>query len=330
MNLQKLIDKLRALSDFFRENGIADIYTNSKIFEVLIANQLGHQIINGHAYTPDAKDQHGNFYEYKHYKQSSSNHTWTFNDFTVRTIEKLYRIHSVHFVVINDASTIPAIEKIYCVSGAEVAKYMEISVQNIWNKRKMINISAHQITENMQYELMWPKDIALQHPVKSCFETVCSTALEEIFLTAGKIEQIIHVDGILTSNKLWELLVACHLNHRINSEQKKHDAYDVNGKTYEYKVSTRPLWTFQDISENVLASYQNDEKIILALVDKSKFAVNGIIACHPNAVIELLKKKLSIREKSLPQVRRLTACIGRKDVSRMIEEGDAVWIHKTF
>ena len=77
------------MSDFFYANGIVDIYTNSKIFEVFIANQFGHQIINRHAYSPDAKDQYGNFYEYKHYKQSSSNHTWTFNDFTDRTIKKL-------------------------------------------------------------------------------------------------------------------------------------------------------------------------------------------------------------------------------------------------
>jgi len=43
---KKEINKLKKMSDFFNENGIFDIYTNSKIYEVLIANQLGHQIIN--------------------------------------------------------------------------------------------------------------------------------------------------------------------------------------------------------------------------------------------------------------------------------------------
>ncbi len=330
MDLWKLINKLNELSEFFYVNGIVDIYTNSKIFEVLIANQFGHQIINGHAYSPDAKDQYGNFYEYKHYKQSSSNHTWTFNDFTDRTIKKLYNVNFVYFVVINDKYDIPEIEKLYIVSGVEVAKYMEISTQNIENKRKMINISAHQIIENMPYTLVETHDIVSWHPVKTEFESVCSIALEEIFLTARKIEEIINVDGILTSNKLWELLVACNLNHRINPEQKKHDAYDINGKTYEYKVSTRLLWIFQDISANVLDSYLNDEKIILAQVDKRTFTIKSIIACHPMAVIELLEKKLIIREKRLPQVRRLTASIGLKDVYKMIAEGDAKWIHRTY
>lgn len=92
MELRQLINRLKVLADYFLSNGIDDIYTNSKIYEVLIAEQFGHQIINGHANTPDARDGNGEFYEYKHYKVSSSNHTWTFNDFTDRTIEKLYYV----------------------------------------------------------------------------------------------------------------------------------------------------------------------------------------------------------------------------------------------
>lgn len=92
VELRQLINRLKALADYFFSNGIDDIYTNSKIYEVLIAEQFGHQIINGHANTPDARDGDGEFYEYKHYKVSSSNHTWTFNDFTDRTIEKVVRI----------------------------------------------------------------------------------------------------------------------------------------------------------------------------------------------------------------------------------------------
>lgn len=326
MELWQLISRLKELSDFFCKNGVRDIYTNSKIYEVLMANQLGHQIIDGHAYSPDARDEEGNLYEYKHYKESSSNHTWTFNDFTCRTIKKLCDVKSVYFAVIDDKYVIPKIGKIYIVPGREVAKYMEIKTQNIVNKRKMINISARQITDSMQYDIMMSHDIETRHRVQLPFETLYFTMLEEIFITARKIEEIIDVDGILTSNKLWELLVACKLNHKINPEQKKHDAYDINNRTYEYKVSVAPRWDFQDISENVLASYRNDEKIILAIVDKRAFVVRCIAACQPEAIIRILKDKLANKKKSPTEVRRLTAHIGPRDVNAMIEEGDAEWI----
>lgn len=249
MELRQLINRLKALADYFFSNGIDDIYTNSKIYEVLIAEQFGHQIINGHANTPDARDGDGEFYEYKHYKVSSSNHTWTFNDFTDRTIEKLYYVKEVYFTVINDEYTIPHIEKIYVVPGEEVARYMEKKAQHIFNLRRMINISPMQIVSNMSYDIIEMET------------NTCSSKLKEIFLTASKIEKITGVDGILTSNKLWELLVAYELNHNVNSEQRKHDAYDEWGRTYEYKVSSDPRWTFQDITQNVLDGYLDDEKL---------------------------------------------------------------------
>ena len=89
MDLRQLIERLKQLSDIFYDNGIEDIYTNSKIYEVLMSEQFGHKIINGHANTLDAVDTEGNLYEYKHFKLSSTNHTWTFNDFSDATIAKL-------------------------------------------------------------------------------------------------------------------------------------------------------------------------------------------------------------------------------------------------
>lgn len=314
MDLKQLINRLKELSDLFCANGIEDIYTNSKIFEVLIAYQFGHQIINGHAYSSDAIDQDGNFYEYKHYKKSSSNHTWTFNDFTDETMKKLCTVKFVHFVVINDEVLIPQIEEIYVVPGQEVAEYMKTKTQYITNKRKMINISTRQIMDSMLYERIIP------------METFYFAELKEVFVIAGSIEEIVKVNGILTSNKLWELLVACELDHYINPEQKQHDAYDVNGKTYEYKISTRPVWNFQDISSNVLASYRNDERIILAVVDKKAFIVQRMVACQPEAIIAILEKKLKIREENLNEVRRLTANIGIRDIEEMIESGEAEWV----
>lgn len=315
MELRQLINRLKVLADYFWSNGVEDIYTNSKIYEVLIAEQFGHQIINGHAYTPDARDETGKFYEYKHYKLSSSNHTWTFNDFTDKTIEKLYYVKEVYFTVINDEYTIPHIEKIFVVPGEEVARYMEEKTQHIHNLRRMINISPMQITSNMTYDL-----IDLE-------QTSCSNKLKEIFLTAAKIEEITGVDDIMTSNKLWELLVAYELNHNVNSEQKKHDAYDEFGRTYEYKVSSIPRWIFQDITQNVLEGYLNDEAIVLAVVDKKRFFIERIFFCKPAAIVSILQYKLQKRMNRKTPIKRLYAGIGMLDVRYMIERGDAEWVH---
>lgn len=314
MELKQLINRLKILTDYFFNNGVEDIYTNSKIYEVLIAEQFGHQIINGHAYTPDAKDSAGEFYEYKHYKLTSSNHTWTFNDFTDKTIEKLYYVKEVYFTVINDAYTIPHIEQIIVVPGEEVARYMEEKTRHIHNLRRMINISPRQIMSNMSYDI-----IDLE-------KTSCSNKLKEIFLTASRIEEITGVDDILTSNKLWELLVAYELNHNVNPEQKKHDAYDEFGRTYEYKVSSIPGWIFQDITQNVLEGYLNDEAIVLAVVDKKKFSVERICFCKPDAIVSILEHKLQKRINGRIPIKRLYARIGMSDVRCMIERGDAEWV----
>lgn len=326
MKLKKSIKKLKELSDFFYENGIEDIYTNSKIYEVLIANQLGHRIINGHANTPDAIDQHDKACEYKHYKKSSLNHTWTFNDYTDETIRNLHKVASVYFVIINDKPVIPEIDTIYIVSGKKVAEYMEKNTQNIKNNRKMINISAHQIIENMPYTLKEADNIISEQHKKTEFELECSEALKEIFIIANEIEKETHVHGILTSNKLWELLVACKMGHKINSEQKKHDAYDAHGRTYEYKVSKKSTWTFQDISNNVLKSYLNDEKIILAVVNKRTFVIKSIVACQPEEIVRILRKKLKEKKRKSQKIRRLTASIGKEDITKMMEKGKAEWI----
>ncbi len=328
MKLDKSINKLKELSDFFCKNDIEDIYTNSKIYEVLIAYQLGHKIINGHAHTLDAIDQDGNTCEYKHYKKSSSNHTWTFNDYTDETIQNLHKVNSVYFVVIDDRAAIPKLKKIYVVSGKEVAKYLTRKKPSIKNHRKMMNISERKIVDNMSYKLLDKGEIKSLNPTR---ESLYYTKLKEVFTTAREIEEEIKVNGILTSNKLWELLVACNLGHRINSEQKKHDAYDADDRTYEYKVSKKSTWTFQDISNNVLKSYLNDERIILAVVNKKTFVIKSIAACQPKAIVRILRKKL--KEKKLKEkkrkskkIRRLTANIGMKDINQMLEAGDAEWI----
>lgn len=312
MDLWQLIERLKQLSDIFYASGIEDVYTNSKIYEVLMSEQFGHKIINGHAKTLDAVDVDGNLYEYKHFKLSSSNHTWTFNDFTDATIEKLYDVKEVYFAVINDAPVIHEVKEVYIVQGSEVAKYLENSTTNILNHRKMINISRHQIVNNMRYNVIRP------NPVK------VSNVLRNVFTVANEIELITGIRGILTSNKLWELLVSGELGHRINPEQRKHDACDQQGRAYEYKVTKKYSWKFQDISENVLESYMQDEKIVLAVVDKKEFVVENVYICDPKAIVTILKNKLSLLFEQREEVRRLEATINIGDVRNMIDRGEAV------
>lgn len=184
----------------------------------------------------------------------------------------------------------------------------------IQNKRKMINISENQIKNNMSYE------------IKSSYNHEHWIELEDVFLTAYKLEEALNIQGILTSNKLWELLVALKLNHTVNSNQKKHDAFDEYGYTYEYKVSSKAKWTFQDISENVLRSYLLDRYIILAVVNKKSFIVEKVCACNPDVVVSILKYKLSEKIKNNEEVKRLSAGIGMTDVNCMLEKGNAKWI----
>lgn len=178
----------------------------------------------------------------------------------------------------------------------------------------MINISPMQIVSNMSYDIIEMET------------NTCSSKLKEIFLTVSKIEKITGVDGILTSNKLWELLVACELNHNVNSEQRKHDAYDEWGRTYEYKVSSDPRWTFQDITQNVLDGYLDDEKIVLAVVDKKIFSVERVYFCDPSAIVSILQCKLQERMNGKKTIRRISSYIGMVDVRRMLDEGDAEWV----
>ena len=312
--LRMLLKKLKTLSDFFLSIGIRDIYTNSKIYEVFMAHIFNHSIINGHAYTPDAEDEFGNLFEYKHYKVSSSNHTWTFNDFSENTIDHLNSVDNVFFSIIDDTCIIPQMIATYMVPGYEVSRYLSTATLGICNKRKMINISEHQIINNMTYSLQ-----------KSFNYTPCNE-LEDIFSTAYEVEKLVNVSGILTSNKLWELLVGIELNHMINSDQKKHDAIDEYGNTYEYKVSSKINWTFQDITNSVLNSYLKDESIILAVVDKKEFEVKAICACNPEAIVSILKLKLKKKREQTKEIRRLSAGIGINDIRNMIKNGDAKWV----
>ncbi|MFA6919238.1 MAG: hypothetical protein WC244_04015 [Patescibacteria group bacterium] len=313
-SLDSLILRLKDIQDdFFKHFGVTDIISNSKIFEIVIANDLGHILIPGHSGSRDAKNENGGEFEYKHYKESSSNHTWTFNDFTDTTIVKLASIESVIFAHIDDSDLFPKFDWYYNVPGKLISKYLEEKTKAIKNHRKMINVGSKQIEENFH----------LQKTFNS-YDCKCGNYynwLNEICNIAKKIEEITGTKEVLTSNKFWEILVALILNHRALSEQLGHDAVDDQGRFYEYKVSKSNSWNFQDISDKVLDKYKNDYKIILAVVDKDEFKIKKIYEVNSLLTIKKLKKKLSDKKAKYKQMgkvlRRLQISLSMGDLKEL-------------
>lgn len=310
-NVDNLIQQLKTVQlDFFNTFQIRDIITNSKIFEILIADSLGHDLIPGHSGSRDAKNEVGQEYEYKHYKESSSNHTWTFNDFSETTIKKLHTVKSVIFAHIQDEGIrFPVFDWYYEVPGNIIADYLENATQKITNNRKMINVGTKQIKEKMGVA----KEIAT--PTVNGKYT---RWIKKIIEIAEKIENVTGTSDILTSNKFWEVLVAQKLGHKVQSEQAKHDAEDNAGNYYEYKVGKGSSWSFQDISPDVLKKYLKDKNIILATVDKDEIEVKKIYVANTKKVVSLLKKKLGEKEARYKNknkgIRRKQASLSAKDL----------------
>lgn len=284
----KQIDEYKKIqADFLKIFGVNDIFSNSKIYEIVIANSLNHILIPGHSGSKDAKDEVGNIFEYKHYKESSKNHTWTFNDFSDQTILDLKLVKSVFFAHIEDVDGLMNFDWYYEVPGSVVSDYLNKATLEIKNTRKMINVSSKQIEDKMGFK---------RQNVKSNLGGKYDKWLSDILKISKNIESLVGTTGILTSNKFWEVLIAVELGHRVNSEQGgregAHDAFDKENNLYEYKISKNHSWNFQDISENVLKKYLSDTKIILAVVDKTNVNVTEIYSAEPKIVVNLLRKKL--------------------------------------
>ena len=63
-NLEELFAEMREIQQrFLKIYGVNDIWSNSKIYEVLQANTLGHKLIPGHSGSLDACDDLGNEFE---------------------------------------------------------------------------------------------------------------------------------------------------------------------------------------------------------------------------------------------------------------------------
>jgi hypothetical protein len=309
-----LLAKYRDIqNDFYTNFNVNDIFSNSKIYEILIANSLAHNLIPGHSGSKDAIDDNGNEYEYKHYKESSSNHTWTFNDFSDTTIEKLSLCSYVVFAHIDNSLSPPIFDWCYKVPGKVVSEFLEEATLRITNKRKMINVSKKNIENIMGF-----KRTLIKTPTKGRY----SRWINNIYKISDELEKCTNVDQLLTSNKIWEVVVAVELNHNVNSEQGgrsgAHDAFDKNGNVYEYKVSKNYSWNFQDISENVLNKYLNDKSIILAIVDKQNTQVKHIYEANPMQVIKRLKDKLKEKEIRFAlknkMIRRLQVSLSKGDL----------------
>ncbi|MFA4941013.1 MAG: hypothetical protein WC582_00215 [Patescibacteria group bacterium] len=308
------IKRLKAIQDdFFNKFGVTDIISNSKIFEIVIANDLNHLLIPGHSGSRDAKNQQGGEYEYKHYKENSSNHTWTFNDYTDTTIKKLNDAEAVIFAHIDDSGNFPKFDWYYDVPGKIISDYLTEKTKPIKNARKMINVSSKQIEKNL--------GIQKSYNNCNCKQGKYYKWLDEIYKIAKQIEKITGTNEVLTSNKFWEILVSLILGHRVLSEQLGHDAVDKQGRYYEYKVAKNYNWNFQDISKNVLNKYKGDHKIILAVVDKDAFEIKIIYEADSLKTIKRLKQKLNAKKRRFKEqgkiLRRLQASLSNGDLKKI-------------
>lgn len=316
--LNQLIAEMRGIQrEFEEQHQVNDIWSNSKIYEVLIANTLKHTMIPGHSGSLDAHDESGREYEYKHFKETSSNHSWTFNDYSDETIRKLKTsVHEVVFCHIQDNIHPPYFDWAFRVPGAVVASYLDQYTKGMQNARRMINVSAIQIESRLGLQRT-----SLPNPRSAGPYT---TLLARIFKLSEELERLVNVENVLTSNKFWEVLVSVPLGHQVNSEQGgragAHDAADEAGLDYEYKVSKSRSWNFQDISENVLNKYLNCEEIVLAIVDKQKIEVTEIWFAKPVDVVKVLRDKLEQKKGKFlaegKELRRLQVSLSAGDLPR--------------
>jgi len=319
-----LID-FRAIQIEFQEKyGVNDIFSNSKIYEVVIANELNHELIPGHSGSKDAFNKDGEF-EYKHFKETSTNHSWTFNDYSEATIESLKKVKQIIFAHIDDKTYPPSLDWYIAADGIRFAKYLKDRTEDLLkrrpkgkpNARRMINISAVQLEKDLKLK---KSILGSRNKDGKYFD-----ALNELNNLTLKFEALSGVHNILTSNKIWEVLVAMKLGHNVNSEQGgragAHDAFDAEGLEYEYKVSKNHSWNFQDISENVLQKYLHDEAIILAIVDKTKLLVTKIYKAKSEQVVARLREKLTEKQerfkKANKTIKRTQVSLSKGDLERV-------------
>ena len=66
ISFNNLILRMKKIQGIFlHEQGVNDIWSNSKVYEILVANSLNHDLIPGHSGSRDAKDSNNTEYEGK-------------------------------------------------------------------------------------------------------------------------------------------------------------------------------------------------------------------------------------------------------------------------
>lgn len=314
----------KAQDEISQVHGVNDIFTSSKVFEILIASSLGHDLVPGQSGTADATDSETKKrqFEYKHFKESSSNHSWTFNDFSDAVIEKIERkIDSVFYCHIEDRNFPPILDWYYILTGSETAEYLRRKTPLIRNSRKMINISEKQILDFF-HSSSHVKAFQLQNASNKKFHGKYASQLEKVFQSVRNLEENLGLKNLLTSSKLWELVVAEKLGHTVNSEQGgrigAHDAHDERGRWYEYKVDQSIGWSFQDISDAVLRKYVDLEAFILAVVDKPNFEVKEIYRADTKPLIRIIQEKRDKKAQEYrlrgKEVRRQQVTVGKREL----------------
>ena len=233
----------------------------------------------------------------------------TFNDFSDTTIAKLASIGAVIFAHIDDTKDRPIFDWYYEVPGVIMSKYLAEKTVAIKNTRKMINVGPAQIEKYLGIK---------RKSVISNLKGEYTDFLRKIFDVATKIERIVGTKNILTSNKIWEILVGIKLNHEVITEQTRFDAKDKKGNFYEYKIAKSYSFSFEDISENVLNKFLEVKSIILAVVDKDKLAIKDVYEAEPKRVIKRLREKLESLKNRCAQkgkkLRRLQVSLSKGDL----------------
>ncbi len=314
--IDKIFLELKNIQEEFGElTGEYNIYSSSKIYEIIIANMFGHHIVKG-AHGADARGYNQD-YEYKHFKASSSNHTWTFNDYTDKTLANL-RSKTIFFVHINDVkytNPFDYIDWYYEVNGDIISEYISNWASNSDNQRKMINISASQLEKECGAERIYP--------TKDCNNGHYSVYIKRIFECINYLEKITNTKNLLTSNKLWELFLAYKLGHKINSKQGglggKHDAEDSNNRKFEYKISQKTSWTFEDISDTVIENMRLLDGIYIAKIDKREFDIRKILLLDTSKTMDFIKNK---KDKMIADRRRKGKSVNRLNVSISLKEAE--------
>jgi hypothetical protein len=185
----------------------------------------------------------------------------------------------------------------------------------------MINISQNQISDYFK-DSLHIKKIHIPRITNQMFTGKYKSELENIFMSVKGLEDSLNLKNLLTSSKLWELIVAEKLGHSVNSEQGgragAHDAHDNQGRWYEYKINQSIGWSFQDISDAVLRKYVNLEAFILAVVDKPNFKVKEVYRAEAKPLIAVVKAKRDEKAREYKskgkEVRREQVTVGRGEL----------------